>query len=66
MGGPTIVRDAGNRLDEAARKIIKRDSVDYRTALYRAERELPSTAQAYSLGVIGASTKEYNPETEYK
>jgi hypothetical protein len=46
-----VIEDAGTRLDAAARHIMARDGLDYRSALIQAARKYPKLYESYTSGV---------------
>jgi hypothetical protein len=47
----SVQRDSGDRLDKATKDVMKRDGVDFATALKTAGRELPQLFSAYHTGI---------------
>jgi hypothetical protein len=60
----SVQRDAGDRLDAAARDIMRRDNLSYRDALVKASKELPQLFSAWDTGVRTAKNYDKLPESE--
>src|SRR5262245_30570361 len=62
----TVQKNSGEMLDALAKRIMKRDRLDYSNALRVAMKENPATAQAYDIGILVVNEKSYAQLAEHE